>query len=416
MRLLHIADLHIGKRVCEFSMLEDQRHVLSQVIDMLGAHEADALLVAGDLYDKATPSAEAVALVDWFLSEAAETGVPAIVIPGNHDSAERVAYAGAMLARQGIHVAPVYDGTIRPVELADDDGPVRIWPIPFVRPATVRHFFPDEDISDYTDALRVVVGSCALDRSVRNVAVAHQFVTAGAMSPELSDSEVSVGGLDNVDAGVFSGFDYVALGHIHRPQRIGSDTVRYAGSILKYSFSEALGSKSAVLVELGAPGADVDGAPGADAAEAGESDAAGADMARAGEGHASGARVSCELLPLEPLHDLRRIRGPLEALVAPDVVAAADAEDYLQVVLTDENPEVDAVARLRASYPNVMGIEYDNARTRAAGLAGAEAAPDADASSPLELFEEFFERQNGTALSDAQRDMALQGFERIGVM
>lgn len=416
MRLLHIADLHIGKRVCEFSMLEDQRHVLSQVVDMLGAHEADALLVAGDLYDKATPSAEAVALVDWFLSEVAETGVPAIVIPGNHDSAERVAYAGAMLARQGIHVAPVYDGTIRPVELADDDGPVRIWPIPFVRPATVRHFFPDEDISDYTDALRVVVGSCTLDRSVRNVAVAHQFVTAGATSPELSDSEVSVGGLDNVDAGVFSGFDYVALGHIHRPQRIGSDTVRYAGSILKYSFSEALGSKSAVLVELGAPGADVDGAPGADAAEAGESDAAGADMARAGEGHASGARVSCELLPLEPLHDLRRIRGPLEALVAPDVVAAADAEDYLQVVLTDENPEVDAVARLRASYPNVMSIEYDNARTRAAGLAGAEAAPDADASSSLELFEEFFERQNGATLSDAQRDMALQGFERIGVM
>lgn len=416
MRLLHIADLHIGKRVCEFSMLEDQRHVLSQVIDMLGAHEADALLVAGDLYDKATPSAEAVALVDWFLSEAAETGVPAIVIPGNHDSAERVAYAGAMLARQGIHVAPVYDGTIRPVELADDDGPVRIWPIPFVRPATVRHFFPDEDISDYTDALRVVVGSCVLDRSVRNIAVAHQFVTAGATSPELSDSEVSVGGLDNVDAGVFSGFDYVALGHIHRPQRIGSDTVRYAGSILKYSFSEALGSKSAVLVELGAPGADVEGAPGADAAEAGESDAAGADMARAGEGHASGARVSCELLPLKPRHDLRRIRGPLEALVAPDVVVAADAEDYLQVVLTDENPEADAMARLRASYPNVMGIEYDNARTRAAGLAGTEAAPDADASSPLELFEEFFERQNGTAPSDAQRDMALQGFERIGVM
>ncbi len=416
MRLLHIADLHIGKRVCEFSMLEDQRHVLSQVIDMLGAHEADALLVAGDLYDKATPSAEAVALVDWFLSEVAETGVPAIVIPGNHDSAERVAYAGAMLARQGIHVAPVYDGTIRPIELADDDGPVRIWPIPFVRPATVRHFFPDEDISDYTDALRVVVGSCMLDRSVRNVAVAHQFVTAGATSPELSDSEVSVGGLDNVDAGVFSGFDYVALGHIHRPQRIGSDTVRYAGSILKYSFSEALGSKSAVLVELGAPGADVDGAPGADAAEAGESDAAGADMARAGEGHASGARVSCELLPLEPLHDLRRIRGPLEALVAPDVVAAADAEDYLQVVLTDENPEVDAMARLRASYPNVMSIEYDNARTRAAGLAGTEAATDADASSSLELFEEFFERQNGATLSDAQRDMALQGFERIGVM
>lgn len=392
MRLLHIADLHIGKRVCEFPMLEDQRHVLSQVVGMLGEHEVDALLVAGDLYDKAAPSAEAVALVDWFLSEVAETGVPAVVIPGNHDSAERVAYAGSLLARQGIHVAPVYDGHIEPVELSDGDGPVRIWPIPFVRPATVRHFFPDEEISDYTDALRVVAGSCALERGVRNVAVAHQFVTSAGASPELSDSEVSVGGLDNVDASVFAPFDYVALGHIHRPQRIGSDVVRYAGSILKYSFSEAFGQKSAVLVELGAPGEKGDGARG------------------------SGSPVSLGLLPLEPLHDLRRIRGPLDSLVAPDVVAAADAEDYLQVVLTDENPELDAMARLRAAYPNVMGIEYDNERTRAAGLAAGDVAPDEDDASPLEAFGEFYERQNGRALSDAQRDLVLGGLERIGVM
>lgn len=399
MRLLHIADLHIGKRVCEFSMLEDQRHVLSQVIGLLGEHEADALLVAGDLYDKAAPSAEAVALVDWFLSEVAATGVPAVVIPGNHDSAERVAYAGSLLARQGIHVAPVYDGHIEPVELSDADGPVCIWPIPFVRPATVRHFFPDEEISDYTDALRVVVGSCALERGVRNVAVAHQFVTSGGTPPELSDSEISVGGLDNVDASVFAGFDYVALGHIHRPQRIGSDTVRYAGSILKYSFSEALGQKSAVLVELGAPGGVELGVPGGE-----------------GGGVHVDAQVSLSLLPLRPLHDLRRIRGPLDSLVAPDVVAAADAEDYLQVVLTDENPELDAMARLRAAYPNVMGIEYDNERTRAAGVAAGDVAQDEDAASPLEAFGEFYERQNGRGLSDAQRDLVLRGLERIGVM
>lgn len=389
MRLLHIADLHMGKRVCEFSMLEDQRHVLSQVIDLVGKRGIDAVLVAGDLYDKSMPSAEAVALVDWFLEGLAGTGAQVVVIPGNHDSAERVAYASGLLGRQGIHVAPVYDGHIESVRLADEHGAVDVWPIPYLHISTVRHYFPDEKISNYTDVLRVAIDACDLrriddgGRPVRNVAVAHQFVTAGGVSPERCDSELSVGGMDNVDASVFDAFDYVALGHIHGPQRVGRDAVRYAGSILKYSLSEWRGQKSAVLVELGEAGAE----PGV------------------------------ELVPLVPLHDLRRVRGPLERLLSPEVAdtAGTSREDYLYAVLTDENPEVDAMARLRNVYPNVMSLEYDNARTRAAGIAE-DAAPADDAASPLELFGDFYEQQNGSGLTDGQLAIVTEEFERIGVL
>lgn len=389
MRLLHIADLHIGKRVCEFPMLEEQRHVLSQVIDLVGGRGVDAVLVAGDLYDKSMPSAEAVALVDWFLARLAQTGAQAVIIPGNHDSAERVAYASGLLGSRGIHVAPVYDGHIEPVRLADEWGAVDVWPIPYLHISTVRHFFPDEGISSYTDALHVAVEACDLrdvdERGVpvRNVALAHQFVTAGGVCPERCDSELSVGGMDNVDASVFDPFDYVALGHIHGPQRVGRDAVRYAGSILKYSLSEWRGQKSACLVELGEPGTE----------------------------------PSVELVPLVPLHDLRRVRGPLERLVSPEVANAegTSREDYLYAVLTDENPEVDAMARLRNVYPNVMSLEYDNARTRAAGLAE-DSAPTDEGTDPLELFCDFYEQQNGSALTEEQRAVVVEELERIEVL
>lgn len=382
MRLLHIADLHVGKRVCEFPMLADQRHVLAQVVSLLRSRSCDALLVAGDVYDKSAPSAESVALVDWFLGEVAATGVPAVVIPGNHDSAERIAYARGPLGRLGVHVAPVYEGHVEPVELRDEWGGVSVWPLPFVRPATVRHALGDPAPETYTDALRRMVGELDLSAAGRNVAVAHQFVTSGSAVPERCDSEVSVGGLDNVDASVFDGFDYVALGHVHRAQRVGRCAVRYAGSILKYSVSEATGTKTATLVDLGAPG----------------------------------STPSIELVPLDPLHDLRRIRGPLESLVSPEVVGAADANDYLHVVLTDENPAMDAMARLRSHYPNVMSLEYDNARTRSAGLEGGVGVRPQDNASPLDMFCEFYEWQNGAAPSEQQRSIVVEELERIGVL
>lgn len=385
MRLLHVADLHIGKRVNEFSMLEEQRHVLTQVVSLLRERSVDALLVAGDLYDKSAPSAEAVALVDWFLSEVAATGVPAVVIYGNHDSAERVAYAARLLGRQGIHVSPVFNGHIEPVTLEDGYGTVDIWPVPFLFPATVRHFFPEAEVESYTDAMRAVVDACAIDPGRRNVCVAHQFVTAGEASPERSDSELSVGGLDNVDVGAFEPFDYVALGHIHRPQRIGRDSVRYAGSILKYSLSEERGSKSATLVELGAPGTE----------------------------------PAIELVPLVPVHDLRRVTGTIDELAAQGLEQARagepGVEDYLHVVLTDEGVVLNAMGRLRAVYPNVMHVEYDNARTRGAARLD-EASEHEEEASPLELFAEFYERQNGAGLTDAQRSVVIDALEKTGRM
>ncbi len=367
MRLLHLSDLHIGKHVNEFPMLDDQKHVFQHVLDALGPQKIDAVLIAGDVYDKSAPSAEAVALADWFLSELIARGVAVLVIPGNHDSAERIAYGGAIMERQGLHVAPRYTGTIMQVALQDEHGTVVFWLVPFLRPALVRPFAPDEKIENYTDALRWALRTQPLDQSVRNVALAHQFVTAGGASPERCDSEtVAVGGVDNVDAAVFDGFDYVALGHIHTPQHVGRQTVRYAGSPLKYSFSERA-PKRAPIVSLGAKGSE----------------------------------PVLDYLDLPPLHDMREIRGPLDELVAEDVVAAAPADDYLHVTLTDENPPLDALARLRAAYPNVMTLDFDNARTRAAETSLVSQGADKKAA-PLELFRTFFAEQNGADLTPAQ--------------
>lgn len=379
MRFLHLADLHIGKSVCEFPMLEDQRHVLGEVVSLLGSGDIDCLLVAGDLYDKTQPSSQAVALVDWFLGGVAGTGVPAVVIPGNHDSAERVAYAGDLLSGAGIHVAPVFDGTIAPVRLSDEHGPVNVWPIPFLRPAEVRHAFDDCSATSYTDAMRHLVGTFELDPAERNVAVVHQFVTATGTQPERTDSELSLGGMDNVDFEVFDSFDYVACGHVHRPQRVGRDACRYAGSPLKYSLSEAAGSKSAPVVSMGAKG----------------------------EG------VSVSLVPLTPLHDLRKVVGPLEELLSDAVVGGADHNDYLHVVLTDQDPIPNALGRLRDRYPNVMSLEYDNSRTRAEGLAADATAAERPEASPLELFEDFFAEQNGRPMSDLQREVVADELGRI---
>lgn len=377
MKLLHIADLHIGKVVNGFPMIDDQKHALASVLGIARRERVDALLMAGDLYDKSAPSAEAVSVLDWFLTSVADLGIPCFAIPGNHDSAERVAYAAGPLSRQGIYVAPLFDGTVAHYTLEDEAGPVTVWLLPFLKPAQVRPRFPDAEIgSDYTAALDAVLGACPLDEGERNVLLCHQFVTAGGAEPERSDSELSIGGLDNVDASAFDRFDYVALGHIHRSQRIGRDAMRYAGSLLKYSASEVDHVKSATLVTLGAK-------------------------------DAGGCRISFEAIPIEPLHDMRRIKGPLDELIGADVVDAADAEDYLHVILTDGQPIIDALARLRAVYPNVMSLEYE--RTRA-GSDAADPAPDdtVERLDPTELFARFFEERTGAELTEEQERVAFK--------
>lgn len=374
MRLLHVSDLHIGKRVNGMSMIEDQRFILEQISAIAREREVDALLLAGDIYDKASPSAEAVALFDAFLTAVARAGIRVLAVPGNHDSSERIAYAQGLLASQGVCFPPVFAGELQRVSLEDEHGPVNIWLIPFLKPGDVRRFFPDAEIGDdYSAALRTALGAAEIDASSRNVAVSHQLVTAAGKSPERADDEIKLGGIDNVDVSIYDAFDYVALGHVHRPQRVGRDTVRYSGSPLKYSFSEARYDKSAVLVELGAKA----------------------------EGAKVGECVTFSLVPLVPLHDMREVRMSLHELLDAGGADAEKAEDYLHVTLTDEHPQLDAMARVREVFPNAMSLDYDNA----AILAQRERtrnAVDPDKLDTVELFAGFFEEQVGKPMDELQ--------------
>ena len=373
MKLVHLSDLHLGKRVNEFSMLEDQKHILWEILRIIGQEKPDGVIIAGDVYDKAVPPAEAVALLDEFLVRLAGMRTEVFIISGNHDSAERIAFGSRLIRESGVHLSPVFSGEIEPCTLTDEYGEVQIRMLPFIKPADVRHAFPEEEIGDYTDAVRTVIRHMNPDPSVRNVLVAHQFVTGA----ERSDSEdVSVGGMDNVDASVFEPFDYVALGHIHGPQRIGRETVRYCGTPLKYSFSERNHVKSVTVVTLSEKG-----------------------------------RTEIRTVPLIPLHDMREIRGTYEELTLRKNWEGTATDDYLHVILTDENDVPDAMARLRVIYPNIMKVDYDNQRTRTASLTGL--AEETERKSEMELFEEFYAGQNGQPLSGEQRSFAEALLEKL---
>ncbi len=378
MRLIHLADLHIGKRVNGFPMLEDQRYILEQILEKIQETGADTVAIAGDIYDKPVPSAEAVDLFDDFLVGLTELGVRIFLISGNHDSAERISYAGRLLRESHVFISPRFDGTIRPVPISDEYGTVNVYLIPYIHPSLVRNAWPDEKIDSYEDAMRVLLHKSEVDPNARNLAVAHQFVTAGSHRPEETDSEEKhVGGLDNVDAAAFDAFDYVALGHLHGPQRIGRDTIRYAGSPLKYSFSEENQRKSMTLVEL---------------KEKGE--------------------VSYELLPLEPKRNLRTVRGSFAEVTSPAFTARLKNEDYYRVILTDEHDVPNALSRLRTRfYENLMVLEYDNART--AADMRPEAEEGEEEKQPIEVLSDLYKMQNGSEMSKLQREMAESLIRRI---
>lgn len=374
MKFLHLADLHLGKRVNGFSMLEDQAHILRQILAILDDEQPDGVLIAGDVYDKSVPSVEAVGLLDGFLTELRARGVPVLLISGNHDSPERLAFGGRVMDSCGIHISPVYDGALAPVTLHDEFGPVHVWLLPFVKPAHVRRWFPDADIESYTDAVAEAVAHMDIDTAARNVLVTHQFVTGGARS---GSEELSVGGTDNVDSGVFAPFDYVALGHLHGAQHIGRETIRYAGSPLKYSFSEARQHKSVTVVTLGEKG-----------------------------------DVQVRTVALTPLRELREIRGSYDELTARSFYEHTTyRSDYLHLILTDEQDVFDAMSRLRTIYPYLMTLDYDNARTRAAG--GMSVPAETERRTPLELFEALYTRQNHRPMSEVQRAYIAQLMEQI---
>lgn len=376
MRFLHTADLHIGKRVNEFSMLEDQEYILRQILKTADKEQVEAVLIAGDVYDKQVPSAEAVRLFDWFLTQLNSRKLPVIVIGGNHDSVERLSFGAQIMEESGVYLTQSYDGKVVPVRLEDEYGPVNLWMLPFLKPAMVKRFFPEQDIVTYQDALETVIGHMELNREERNLLIAHQFVT-GAVTGGSEDSvEVFVGGVENVDASVFADFDYVALGHIHRAQSAGGEQIRYSGTPLKYSFSEIRHEKSVTIAELKEKGS-----------------------------------LTVHQEPLKPLHDMREIRGSYEELVLRENYQGTDLEDYLHVILTDENDIPDVIGRLRSIYPNIMKLDYDNQRTRRnQELMKEEAAVE---QSPMELLGQFFSQQNNQEMSPEQTEYARTLMETI---
>ena len=373
MKFIHLSDLHIGKRVNEFSMLEDQKYILEKILETAEAEAADGVILAGDLYDKPVPPAEAVRVMDAFLTRLAEMGMPVFAVSGNHDSAERVAFGAQLFSGRGVYVSPVYDGKVEYISQRDSFGEVRVYLLPFVKPAVVRHVFEEEEIDSYQDAVRAAVEHMEVDPAVRNVLVAHQFVTGAA---RCESEEILVGGLDNVDAAVFDQFDYVALGHIHSPQHVGRETVRYCGTPLKYSFSEAGQEKSVTVVELGDKG-----------------------------------DVGIRKIPLKPLRDMRRIRGSYMEVTDRAFYQDMNMEDYVQITLTDEEDVPDGMQKLRVIYPNLMRLEYDNTRTRESG--DVNGACEVEQKSELELFGEFYELQNNQAMSGKQEAFVRRLIEEV---
>lgn len=374
MRLIHLSDLHIGKRVNEFSMLEDQEYILKEILGIIDDEQPDGVIIAGDVYDKSVPSEEAVKLLDSFLTSLAKRKRQVYIISGNHDSAAKLAFASSLIALSGIHISPVYDsaqiammgdGLVRPYKLEDGKGQMaNIYMLPFVKPAMVRAVFPDEAdyIKDYTDACRVAVEHMDVDEKVTNILVAHQFVTGAVRS----ESEENVGGLDNVDVSVFDSFDYVALGHIHGPQKVGRETVRYCGTPLKYSLSEANHTKSVTVVDI-----------------------------------PENKKIEIRTVPLVPMHELREVKGTFDELMDRRNYEGTAVDDYLYVVLTDEDDVPDALGKLRTVYPNVMKLGYDNTRTRVTQTIDDGAV--LEGKKPIDLFGELYEKQNNKEMSDEQR-------------
>lgn len=368
MKFIHLSDLHLGKRVNEFSMIEDQKFILIKILNIVDEEKPDGVLVAGDVYDRAVPSEEAMYLWDEFLVKLSKRKIPVFVISGNHDSAVRLSDHGELVENAGIYLAPTYDGKVKPIPLEDDNGKVNIYMLPFVKPVNVRQHFQDEEIEDYTDACKVAIKQMNVDTSERNILIAHQFVL-GANTCE--SEEHNIGGLDSVSVSVFDDFDYVALGHIHGKQSISRETVRYCGTPLKYSFSEKNHIKSVTIIEMGKKG-----------------------------------DVTIRETELTPLHDLREIRGAYDEVTNKKNYEGTAVDDYLHIVLTDEEDIPDAIGKLRVIYKNIMKLSYDNKRTRENKVISE--AQDVEKKSPIELFEELYELQNNQKMSDEQKNYSLE--------
>lgn len=368
MKIMHLADLHIGKNINGFSMIDDQDYILKEILKIIDENNVDTVMMAGDIYDKSIPATEAINLFNDFLVELASRHLNVLVISGNHDSADRLAFANKLIAKTGVYIANVYDGDVKPITI---DG-INFYLLPFIKPVNVKRFFPEEEINSYTDMMRVAIEHMDVDFKQTNILIAHQFITGASTS----DSEVSVGGSDNIDADVFEGFDYVALGHLHAPQHILKDTIRYSGTPLKYSFSESNQIKSATIIELTCKD-----------------------------------DLKISTIPLSPKRDFRTIKGSYEEIVYKPNYEKTNTDDYIKIVLTDEEDIPNVIGILRNIYPNIISLEYDNTRTR--NNCVLTEVEDIENKSEIELLEEFYLKQNGKPMDDTQREYSRELFEKI---
>ena len=366
MKILHCADLHLGRCLLEESLILEQRYILDEIIKIVSIHHVDVVLICGDVYDKSVPSIEAVRLFSQFLTSLYHMNVKVFVIAGNHDSKDRLSFGNELFIDNGVYIEGLFDGNLRCVTLNDEYGSINIYMLPFVKPADVRLHFPDVDIQSYDDAIRCIIKHSTIDKSKRNIIMVHQFVTGNSVNVERCDSEtISLGGVDNVDVSNFDSFDYVAMGHVHGAQKLIKETVRYAGSPLKYSFSEVFQKKSLPLIEIKEKN-----------------------------------NIHVDLIPLTPLHDMRKIKGKLNDLISQDITSFGDVNDYLHVVLTDEDYVIDAIGKLRKVYPNVLKIDYDNERTKDNINLKNSVSGDVTKRSELDIFKEFYMNQNHIELDD----------------
>lgn len=373
MKLMHLSDLHLGKRVYEFSMYEDQKYILSQILDIADKEQVQAVMICGDIYDKQIPPAESVQLFDDFLTKLSVRKLPVFIISGNHDSAERLSFGARLMEQSGVCFSETFSGKIQTYQLQDENGSLNLYLLPFLKPTIVRQAFPEAEIGSYQDAVAYALQQVKPDESQRNILMAHQFVTGAHRS---ESEEILVGGLDNIDASVFDAYDYVALGHIHTPQKVGRETIRYCGTPIKYSFSEAAKDKSVTIVELAEKG-----------------------------------KVQIQEHILKPLHDLREIRGTYEELTARKNYADTDVEDYLHITLTDEEDIMDVMDKLHTIYPNIMKLDYDNLRTRNSNhISGVDPLQE---KSPAELFEAFYQLQNNQNMTVQQKEYIAQMIDKI---
>lgn len=365
MKLLHLSDLHIGKIVNEVNMLNDQKHILNQILDIIKAEKPTAVLIAGDVYDKSVPSAEAVELYDEFITALANEKTQTYIISGNHDSPERLGCCSKLISSNKIYIDSIFNGKAVKYTLKDETESVNIYALPFIKPANVRAFYKEQEINNYTQAVKLVLDNSDIDPNQTNILVAHQYVTNGGEMIRTDSEAISVGGIDNVSSEVFDSFNYVALGHLHAKQNIDNRIV-YCGSPLKYSKSECKNKKSVVMLEV------------------------------------TNGEIAINEIPLTPLRDMRIIKGNLKELTENPV---GDTQDYIFAELTDENEQIDAIGNLRSVYPNVMGLSYNNKRT-AQSQANVR-LKSVSAKSSIELFEDFYKQQNGDSLNAQQKEILL---------